>query len=1036
MTADDVDRVPRRESTLVELGRLALGGSPLAELVGRVAEILGDAVACDAAVVAVRGDGGGIRLLGATAGGDGRTLPSEVTPDTLPAVDEVLRLGGTRQCADLPEAVGGFVSCAVSAVTGRVGQVGALAVLDRRRRVYTADELDFVETVARAVGEAERRHRAEAELVERVKEQTAVAAVARLVQAHPPRAHLLEGVAAALAPALQYPDLTGVLAHVDGEEAAFGPADLAVELRVPVRVGKDLRGHLRVGYTEDRPFLDEERSLLHTVAESLAGWIAADDAMAARARSEERLRMLLEQQPGYVWTTDRDLVLTSVVGTPVGTAAPDLDAVGTPVVELAARRGVEVPVEIAHRQALGGEPATFTWDRDDQTFHAQVRPLRDQEGAIVGVVGSATDITAERRAEDAIRRSEERLRALVERASDVVAIVDTDFTIRFVSPPIQRMMGHAPEEVVGRRITEFIPERDLDTLADHWGHVLATDEPVGPLVHRLRYRDGTWRYVEVVHTNRTADPAVGGVIVNVRDVTERVEVQRALRESEERFRRLAENAPDMIYRIGLHPEPHFEYLSPAVEEVIGYPPEYFYADPARGRGVMTHPEQSILALDPDVDGPLTAVLEMIHRDGSLRYVERRAVVVRDREGRPVAVEAIGRDVTESRRTERALRASEGRLARVLETMTEGLLMFDAGGTLTYVNPAAEAIFEASWDELVGRRYDDPAWALLDGDGRPLPPERRVVHRVLETGQPLSSVVLARRRSDGTLIAWETNATPMPGAGEDDGGMILSLRDVTDRLRADRAVRDALDREREATEHLRQVDHMKTAFLQAVSHELRTPLTSVLGFSVLLQRHAELPSGQIDLLTERLTSNARKLDTLLADLLDVDRLSRGVLEARRSDVDVSGLLHHVVGDLDLDTDRVEVHGGDVTARIDGPRTERIVENLVLNALRHTEGPVEVDAEITPAGLRLTVADRGEGIPDDVKDDLFEPFRQGDTPAARVGGAGIGLTVVRTFAELHGGRAWVEDRPGGGSRFCVLLPTPTPSPTADASPVDAA
>lgn len=1147
---DQLGRLLRRESALVRLGQLALGGSSLQDLAGTITEIVAGALGSDAAALIV-GHDGGMRVLGAH-GWPGASFPLDVSHDVLPILSEVSGGDRTRACADIPGELGpdnvltqmGYVSAVASPVVGHSG--GVLSVFDRHEREYSASEVQFLEAMARAIGEADRRRHAEAALRERVKEQTAVALVSRLVQRYPSRPELLEGTAAALAPAMQFPELTGVAVELDRERATAGPEELAVELRVPVTVGGALRGHVRVGYTEERAFLDEERDLLHRIAETLAAWATRDDAERARDASDEQLRALIEQHPGYVWTVDRELVVTSVVGQPLDEGAQDPAAdVGSSIVDLAHPHGVAEEAEAAHRRALTGERVGYRWSAEGRTWQAQLRPLRDGEGQVIGAIGgamdvteqveasrqveesrrrlqglfdhaleaiflfddepsyvdanpaalrlvgltrdevvgrnvegiaelldgasegmrargrsegrvqleqtvrrkdgaellletsvvpdiapglhllTARDVTAERRAEDAVRRSEERFRALVERASDVVAILDMDQSVRFISPSIERIIGYPPRELVGRSVTELLAEPDRAALTTHWTEVAATTEPIGPLVHRLRHRDGTWRHVEVVHTNRTDDPAVGGVIVNLRDVSERVQTQSALRQSEERFRRLAENAPDLIYRVSLRPRPHLEYLSPAIEHLTGYPADRFYTDMDAARALLEDLEHG--AADLAEGETSQADVAIRHRDGSVRWVEQRSVVLRDRTGDPLAIEAIARDVTAARQAEEALRSSEERLARVLETMNEGMLMFNRSGHLAFANDAAERVFEAASGELHGRHLEDPAWGVTDPEGRPLAPEGRVVERVLASREPLDGVLWSRVQSDGARIVWETNASPLRDSAGELTGVIISLRDVTDRLRADRILRDALDREREAAEHLRQADQMKTGFLQAVSHELRTPLTSVLGFSLLLQRHAQLPVEQVDRLTERLAVNAQKLDRLLADLLDVDRLSRGTIEARRTAIDVDELLRRTVNQVDGPIERVTVLESGLTAEIDGPRTERIIENLVLNALRHTGGKVEVEAEADDEGLLLTVADRGTGVPDELKTRVFEPFQQGDTPASKVGGAGIGLTVVRTFAELHSGRAWVEDRPGGGAAFRVMLPTPpVPAP----------
>jgi len=234
---------------------------------------------------------------------------------------------------------------------------------------------------------------------------------------------------------------------------------------------------------------------------------------------------------------------------------------------------------------------------------------------------------------------------------------------------------------------------------------------------------------------------------------------------------------------------------------------------------------------------------------------------------------------------------------------------------------------------------------------------------------------------------------------------------------------ALAAEREATASLRALDEMKNAFLRAVSHDLRTPLTVVLGAAMTLERDdVEISREERSDLLARLAINARKLNRLLTDLLDVERLARGVVKVDRAPIDVAALVRSAVAEAGVAPGRViEVHAEPLIADIDGPKVERILENLLLNAVKHTpEGSgIWVRASRSEEGLLLVVEDDGPGIPTDLREEVFEPFRRGD-PEDPSPGSGIGLSLVAEFARLHGGRAWVEDRAGGGASFRVLLP----------------
>jgi len=241
------------------------------------------------------------------------------------------------------------------------------------------------------------------------------------------------------------------------------------------------------------------------------------------------------------------------------------------------------------------------------------------------------------------------------------------------------------------------------------------------------------------------------------------------------------------------------------------------------------------------------------------------------------------------------------------------------------------------------------------------------------------------------------------------------------------LKDSLRRELAAADRLRAADAMKDTFLRAVSHDLRTPLTAMLGVAVTLERtRLNLPREQALDLVAMLVEKTRKLERLLKDLLDLNRLEEGVLEPNRSLTDVRELVHRVVTEVDqLAGWPIDIEAEPIQAFIDGPKVERIVENLLLNTTRHTPPGtrVWVKALARGADLELIVEDAGPGVPAELAGTIFEAFRRGGAAAptmAHARGVGIGLSLVARFAALHGGQAWVDERWGGGAAFHVLLP----------------
>jgi PAS domain S-box-containing protein len=248
--------------------------------------------------------------------------------------------------------------------------------------------------------------------------------------------------------------------------------------------------------------------------------------------------------------------------------------------------------------------------------------------------------------------------------------------------------------------------------------------------------------------------------------------------------------------------------------------------------------------------------------------------------------------------------------------------------------------------------------------------------------------------------------------------------------------DALERERQATGELRALDEMKNLFLNAVSHELRTPLAGVVGIALTLRRaRSTLAEEDVADLLERLVNGAGKLQRLLEDLLDLDRLSRGIVTPKLRATDLAALVRRVAQQWQQHSGRtLEVAVEPVVAQVDPDKVERIVENLLANADRHTSADTPVWIRITrhDQGVLIVVEDAGAGIPEELRAELFEPFRQGPDAPPHAPGVGIGLALVARFAQLHGGRAWVQDRPGGGSSFRVLLADPPVPAAVSAAP----
>jgi PAS domain S-box-containing protein len=405
----------------------------------------------------------------------------------------------------------------------------------------------------------------------------------------------------------------------------------------------------------------------------------------------------------------------------------------------------------------------------------------------------------------------------------------------------------------------------------------------------------------------------------------------------------------------------------------------------------------------------------IRADGSEFPVELALTRV-DLHGEP-RFTAFIRDITGRHVQERALRESENRY-RALAQST---------GHVVWTRGPRGDLEEAAddWYQMTGQ---SPEEAAGDGWLRVIHPDDRdrSIRLWSDAEQRRSDYdnEYRVRKRDGTYEWWAAHATPILTEDRTVLEWVGWSRNITEKKLAEEALEQALGQEREAADRLRTLDEMKNTFLAAVSHELRTPLAAVLGAALTLEREDMTLSPEVTgELVHGVAVNARRLDRLLSELLDVDRLSRGILTPQFRATDVGNLVRRSIEQSEAFGERpISVETESVVAPVDPAKVERIVENLVANAVRHSSPECSIWVRVSreDGGVLIVVEDDGPGVPDGYRESIFEPFRRGPNTPAHVPGTGIGLSLVSGFAELHGGRAWVQERDGGGSSFRVFLP----------------
>jgi PAS domain S-box-containing protein len=742
--------------------------------------------------------------------------------------------------------------------------------------------------------------------------------------------------------------------------------------------------------------------------------------------SEPLQRQLLRDLDGVVWGFDIDAGAWTyvsdgsrrVLGYPPETW---LDDAGFRADRLHPDDRDRIERRLAHVSAEGGSfDETYRLRAADGSW----RWLRDIGHAIVdadGHVASLQGLMVETTPAETIDQPDDRFRSVVEHLNAIVYLEEmpsADHTGRmlYVSPQVLDLLGFTQEEWMGDPVAwsrQFHPD-DRQRIQAIYERIEHTGEPFHA-EYRMFARDGSIRWFRdeaIVVRDAGGTPVYWqGVMF---DITEEHETRAQLDDSEERYRTLVEQIPVIVYREAvLGDDMQIVYINSQVEALLGITPAEWIADSSVWMRAM-HPEDRERVEEEnrrtEVTGePFVAEYRMFARDGRIVWFRDEAVLQLDEHGQPAYWQGVMMDITARREAETGLAEAESRYRALVEQLPAIAYIdpVDRRGT-AYISPQTEAILGYTPEEW----YADPdLWQHI------VHPEDR--ERPKAIGPDPSASTYRMIAKDGREVWIHDQSRPV----YDDAGNLVYwqglLLDVTDQRRTLELQR-ALDLERLEAERLRAEDEMKTTFLHAVSHDLRTPLAAILGLAVTLEREdLTLEPAESRDLAHRISQNARRLDRMVGDFLDFERLARGAAEPSFTTVDVGALIREIVADSELIAERrLNVEVAPISVQADAGMLERIVENLLGNTAKHTPATSTIWVCMTRRddGIEIVVEDDGPGVPDEDKERIFEPFRQGSTAAT---GSGVGLALVARFAELHDGRAWVEDRPGGGASFHVTL-----------------
>ena len=533
--------------------------------------------------------------------------------------------------------------------------------------------------------------------------------------------------------------------------------------------------------------------------------------------------------------------------------------------------------------------------------------------------------------------------------------------------------------------------------------------------------------------------------------------QAALQNSEERFRRLAENARDIIFQFELLPVNRFSYVSPAATIITGYTPEEFYADHDLIWKMTQHNDRHLIRnLAGTLDRSLT--LRWTRKDGETIWIELRNVAIFNERNEIIAIEGIARDITEGKRATDKLIQERILLKTLIDNLPDNIYVKDIKMRKVLANKTDLEVIGKSEEEVIGK--DDTAFFSPEVAAPLIADDRKV----LEKGESVIDREELVENIKGEKIWLLTSKLPLYDHEGNITGIIGIGHNITERKKAEELLKEReqklkekneeyqrLNKEylavnEELTESLKRVqkmnddlriakekaeesDKLKTAFLANMSHEIRTPMNGIFGFTQIL-RQTSLDHEKQEYYLDIINKSCDRLLSVVNDIIDISKIESGIIDLQYEYANIDDLLQELYN-FYYESSRTKnlifkiqkkYTNEAVFCNTDIVKLKQIISILIDNAIKFTEsGSITVSFGKRDDIIEFVVEDSGIGIDEKDQKIIFERFRQADENYTRkFGGTGLGLSIAKAFIDKLGGKIWYQSTRNKGTTFFVHIP----------------
>jgi PAS domain S-box-containing protein len=655
-----------------------------------------------------------------------------------------------------------------------------------------------------------------------------------------------------------------------------------------------------------------------------------------------------------------------------------------------------------------------------------------EDGHLTRIWGTQTDVTERIRAEEDLRREKERAQEYLDIAGTILVALNRHGEITLINKKGCELLEYGDAGLIGQNwFDRCLPQADRETVKRVFSqHIAGNLKPTEYFENPVLTRSGTERLIAWHNTIlRDKDGNLIGTLSSGEDITDRRKAEEALRESEERFRQLAEAIPEVFW-VGTPAWDNVLYVSPAYEKTWGRPCQELYERPRSWlEAVVEEDRDALIAViesrhPDDTTAAVFPEYRIVRPDGSMRWIAARAFPIQDRSGNVYRIAGVAQDITERKRAEEALRESEETAQALMNASPDGAMLIDRNGMLLALNAIAAQRMNKDVDELAGT-------CVFDAFTPEVAASRRAWHdKILRTRKAVRDEDVRAGRT------YDTQVCPILDASGQVVRMAVFARDITERRQAEQERRDL-----EAQLHQAQKMEAIGQLAGGVAHDFNNVLTAILGNSERLVSIIERPLEEnkskklIKEGLEEVMSAAHRAAALTRQLLTLGRkgmtrdevLSPGQVMRNEEDM----LRRILREDIALS---MKIASETRSVRADPAQLGQVILNLVLNArdampeggtltvtccnadVDEVLAATRVDARPGPHVV-LAVSDTGIGMTKETTERMFEPFF---TTKPMGKGTGLGLATVYGILKRAGAHVTVQSEPGKGTTVNVYFP----------------